>query len=364
MLSRAKVLSFALVGAISGGAVLALTAGAAAADEAVVSRIIDGDTVDVRLDGHIERIRLLNIDTPETKDPDEPVECLGPEASAHLAKLIPVGTTVTLEYDEEPTDRYGRTLAAVFGADGTLVNAEMSRAGLARAVSYGENDHFLKAVQDAQEEAASQKRGLYSADLACTIPSQVQAVTEQASVAQPQSAAMAQMSSAELEAATAKAATAAAAASALVEAFETDHRALVWAALSPRQLERLLDRASDASQRASAAHTALSGELDRARAREAEAARVAAEAEAARVAAEQAARAAAEAQAAALAEQQRAAEQERARRPQPSSPSRSKAPAGKSTPAPAPAPGSSDPYPGYTGPRCYAPGGKTWKPCP
>jgi len=44
-------------------------------------RHVDGDTFDVEVDGKPERIRLVNIDTPETKDPQKPVHCLGPEAS-------------------------------------------------------------------------------------------------------------------------------------------------------------------------------------------------------------------------------------------------------------------------------------------
>lgn len=70
-------------------------------EQVVVSRHIDGDTFEVTKDGQPERIRLLNIDTPETKDPNQPVQCLGPEASAFLANLIPTGTPLRLEFDDE-----------------------------------------------------------------------------------------------------------------------------------------------------------------------------------------------------------------------------------------------------------------------
>lgn len=142
----------------------------AGADRAVVTHLVDGDTFDVSIDGRTERIRMLNIDTPETKDRDEPVECLGPEASAFLASLIPVGTPVTLEYDDERLDRYGRTLAGVFSADGMLVNAEVARAGLATAVVFDGNDRFLAPVEAAHQEAVAEARGLYSPAVTCTRP--------------------------------------------------------------------------------------------------------------------------------------------------------------------------------------------------
>ena len=364
MISRAKVVSLLLTTAVIGGAGIVLTAGSAAADEAIVTRVIDGDTVDVQLDGRTERVRLLNIDTPETKHPDQSVQCLGPEASAHLTALLPPGAAVTLQYDDERTDRYGRTLAAVFMADGTLVNAEMTRAGFATSVVFGENDRFMSAVQAGQDEAAASERGLYSTDVECTVPAQVEAVAEQAAAAQTMAAEAAAMSSTELESAVATVAAAAVAALALKEAFSGDRAAPVWAVVSASDLGRLQSSVITASRLAQEAEAELGEALDGALAREAEAARVAAQAEAERVAAEaEAARVAAEAEAArvaaaaAEAERARVAAADTARRVQAPAPSPSRAP------SPTPEPPSSDPYPGYTGPRCYAPGGKTWKPC-
>ncbi|MCW0211826.1 MAG: thermonuclease family protein [Pseudonocardia sp.] len=95
----AKVVAGAV---LVGGAAVAVTtiASAEPTTTAIVTHLVDGDTLDVTIGGHPERIRLLNVDTPETKDPDEDVQCLGPEASARLGELVPVGTTVTLEYDD------------------------------------------------------------------------------------------------------------------------------------------------------------------------------------------------------------------------------------------------------------------------
>ena len=148
-----------------------------AVNKAIVTNLIDGDTFDAAIDGRTERIRLLDVDTPETKDPNEDVQCLGPEAAKFLESLIPAGTTVTLEYDEERFDQHDRTLAGVYTADGTLVNAEVARQGLASAVVIGSNDRFYPPVLEAQQEAITESRGLYSPDVACTIPGRVAAVT-------------------------------------------------------------------------------------------------------------------------------------------------------------------------------------------
>src|SRR5690606_22839375 len=77
------------------------------ADRASVVRIVDGDTLVLDIGGEEELVRLLGIDTPETVHPDEPVGCYGPEASAALAQLLPVGTQVSIARDEQPRDQYG-----------------------------------------------------------------------------------------------------------------------------------------------------------------------------------------------------------------------------------------------------------------
>src|SRR4051794_35148646 len=75
--------------------------------EARVVRVIDGDTVVVRLSSGEEHVRLIGIAPPETHNPGTPVECFGPEASARMTALLPAGTAVRLERDEEARDRYG-----------------------------------------------------------------------------------------------------------------------------------------------------------------------------------------------------------------------------------------------------------------
>lgn len=139
---------------------------------AVVKKVVDGDTVDVTYEGGTHRIRLLNVDTPETVNPAKPVQCLGPEAVQFLRKRLPQGTAVQLRFDKERLDRYERELAGVF-VDDELVNAEIARAGLGTAVLYEPNDRFYAEVVQAQEEAERRQMGLYSPKLRCTLPAQV-----------------------------------------------------------------------------------------------------------------------------------------------------------------------------------------------
>lgn len=107
-----------------------------------IVRVVDGDTIVVDYDGTDHRVRLLNVDTPETVQPGQPVQCLGPEATAFLRDRLPVGAPVVLRFDEERLDRYDRELAGVFDAEDALVNAKIARAGLGVAVLYEPNRRF------------------------------------------------------------------------------------------------------------------------------------------------------------------------------------------------------------------------------
>ena len=96
-----------------------------------VTNVVDGDTIDVQLAGNIERLRLIGMDTPETKDPRTPVQCFGREASARAAVLLD-GKTVQIETDasQDTRDRYGRLLAYVW-VGGNLYNLDMITDGYA-----------------------------------------------------------------------------------------------------------------------------------------------------------------------------------------------------------------------------------------
>ena len=91
----------------------------------IVKRVIDGDTRE--LEGG-EQVRLIGVDTPETKDPRKPVQYFGEKATAFTRRMAE-GKRVRLEYDWERYDKYGRTLAYVYLEDGTFLNAEIIRQG-------------------------------------------------------------------------------------------------------------------------------------------------------------------------------------------------------------------------------------------
>jgi micrococcal nuclease len=165
--ATALVIVCLLAGACASGPAAPFTPGAPG--EAVVTDVIDGDTLDVEVGaGAVERVRLIGIDTPESVDPDRPVECHGPEAAALLAALVPPGTTVRLERDEEARDRYGRLLAYVFRADdGLFVNEAVAAAGEAELLEIPPNTAYgsqLRAVAGASRAAGV---GLWGA---CGVP--------------------------------------------------------------------------------------------------------------------------------------------------------------------------------------------------
>ena len=132
-------------------------------DVVTVESISDGDTLRVTLGEVSTRVRLLNIDTPETRHPSKPVECMGPEATAALKSMISPGDTVVLRYDRRLYDRYDRLLAGVY-ADGVLLNAEMARLGYGEPAVFDGNDRFLPEVEAAWEEARANGVGRFSGE--------------------------------------------------------------------------------------------------------------------------------------------------------------------------------------------------------
>lgn len=128
-----------------------------------VTRVYDGDTIEVSMNGTPEKIRLIGIDTPETHDPDTPAQCYGEHASQATTDAL-LHTSVRLEADPtgDNRDRYDRLLRYVFTSDETLWNKELITRGEAFAyISFP----FVRKVEfmTAQFEAAREKRGLWSA---------------------------------------------------------------------------------------------------------------------------------------------------------------------------------------------------------
>ncbi|MCX6431812.1 MAG: thermonuclease family protein [Actinobacteria bacterium] len=134
-----------------------------------VERVVDGDTVHVRVEGQDVTVRMIGINTPETVKPDAPIECFGPESS-DFAKATLTGQPVTLEFDDSQgmTDKYGRTLAYVWQdlPDGglRLFNLDAVSGGYAYERQYGATPYAWRGeFAAAQRAAQAQDSGLWGA---------------------------------------------------------------------------------------------------------------------------------------------------------------------------------------------------------
>ena len=173
MLKGALITGVVVVGTVATVAVLS------GEDPVTVIRVVDGDTIDARVDGKEKRIRLLNVDTPEYGRDGAADDCLAEEATAYLQSLLPSGREITLSYDSERTDRYGRDLAGVF-VDDTLVNAEIAREGYGVAVQFGGNDRFMPEVSAAEAEAQAQRLGVHGLPDECLVSAQTATTVSEA----------------------------------------------------------------------------------------------------------------------------------------------------------------------------------------
>jgi micrococcal nuclease len=131
------------------------------AQVARVIRVIDGDTIEVEIEGQTFTVRYIGVDTPETVAPGQPVECFGPQASARNKELV-VGRTVELEKDVSETDRYGRLLRYVY-VDGRMVNELLVAEGFAQVSTYPPDVKYVDRFLEAQRRAREQALGLWGA---------------------------------------------------------------------------------------------------------------------------------------------------------------------------------------------------------
>jgi micrococcal nuclease len=128
---------------------------------AVVTRTVDGDTIHVTFHGQDLDVRLIGIDTPETVDPSQPVQCFGEQASRFTHRSL-TGRTVRLEFDVERNDRYGRTLAYVW-LDGHMFNRLLVADGYAVVDTYPPNVRYVDVFTSAEGVAHREGRGLWGA---------------------------------------------------------------------------------------------------------------------------------------------------------------------------------------------------------
>lgn len=129
-------------------------------ETAQVTRVVDGDTIHVMLNGQDTTVRYILVNTPETVDPRSPVECYGKEASS-ANKAMVEGKKVYLAKDVSNTDQFGRILRYVFTQDG-FVNAELVKGGYAQVSTYPPDVKHETYLRDLERQAREGKVGLWA----------------------------------------------------------------------------------------------------------------------------------------------------------------------------------------------------------
>ena len=129
----------------------------------LVTKVVDGDTITVSINGKSETLRLIGIDTPETVDPRKPVQCFGKEAS-NKAKELLSGRKVRIEKDptQGERDKYDRLLAYVYRDDGLFYNKHMIEQGYAHEYTYRLPYKYQTEFKLAQKSAQDNLSGLWS----------------------------------------------------------------------------------------------------------------------------------------------------------------------------------------------------------
>lgn len=128
-----------------------------------VVEVVDGDTVKININGTVETLRLIGLDTPETVDPRKEVQCFGKEASNKGKELL-IGKKVRLEKDstQGDKDKYGRTLAYIYTESGIFYNKYMIEQGYAHEYTYNSAYKYQAEFKEAQRLAQQNQSGLWS----------------------------------------------------------------------------------------------------------------------------------------------------------------------------------------------------------
>lgn len=128
--------------------------------EAEVTRVIDGDTIIVELNGTEERVRLIGVDTPESVHPDSEKNVPFGTVASDFTKDALLGNTITMEFDAQERDQYGRLLAYVY-LDGKMFNKILLEEGMATVATYPPNVRYVDDFTALQKEAREAGVGLW-----------------------------------------------------------------------------------------------------------------------------------------------------------------------------------------------------------
>ena len=130
------------------------------AEEISLKKCIDGDTVDLVIDGDVKKVRFLAVDTPETKHPTKGVEPFGKEASKYTCDSLKNASSIKLEYEDDKFDKYDRLLAWVF-VDDNLLQSKLIENGLAK-VAYLYGDYkYTGELKKIEAKAKKDRVGLW-----------------------------------------------------------------------------------------------------------------------------------------------------------------------------------------------------------
>ena len=133
-------------------------------DQVRVIKVVDGDTIQVEIEGIAETVRFIGIDTPETVDPRRPVGCFGKEASNMVKELLS-NKIVILQKDVSDTDKYGRLLRYIYlpidNGQMLFVNDYLVREGFALVLTYPPDVKFNERFREAEQSAKENKKGLW-----------------------------------------------------------------------------------------------------------------------------------------------------------------------------------------------------------
>lgn len=144
-------------------------------ESAPLVSVTDGDTIAVQIGRHREKVRLIGIDTPESRINDRArrqaerskrdlatILRMGKQSAKTLKEMVPPATVVQLEYDVRERDKYGRLLAYAYLPNGMMLNEEMLKKGYAQLLTMPPNVRYVKRFTAALEEAKTNRRGLWA----------------------------------------------------------------------------------------------------------------------------------------------------------------------------------------------------------
>lgn len=151
-----------------------MVAYAQAQQTAKVVRVIDGDTIKVIYGGIEQSVRLIGIDTPESRANNKAnkdamrsgqdvstITAMGKQATEYVKSMVKKGDTLRLEFDVARTDKYNRLLAYVYLPDGRMLNEEIIRNGYASILTVPPNVRYQSKFLSAYREARQNSRGLW-----------------------------------------------------------------------------------------------------------------------------------------------------------------------------------------------------------